>query len=359
MRQEKSGSFYNEDRKKEFLYDYAGEKDEKGNLILDESGNFVIKNQADYTRCRAVLRRIAVFEFRYGKDFCELQNGVDKDFLNSIYSELFSNLSEYTSKVYHIILRKYVMWCHDKNYISSVQCYDHPFYISRITGWKTRTSDDFRSMRTKKQIECLQENIEESQNENYIFKSENEFFEYVEELFGSTEYIMDAAICCLLYYGFEMKDIRTIKRTDVNDRTHTVCGVKIENTDAFKLIKKAKHASSYVALCDTLTVNRCYVDGPYLIRSHRIESVDNPISMTYMWKLLDREEKAAKRDRVSLKYRGIRIKPVLISKLRVFYKAVSDKEEYGLDYVLEKFRTRQYKPLKYREFQSMLLKCGE
>lgn len=90
---------------------------------------------------------------------------------------------------------------------------------------------------------------------------------------------MTGAIMCLLYYGFQSEEIRVIKRKDVDVDTRTVCGKYIDHDIAWSIICKAKNTTTYLKNHARGQLGKLEMnlgDGPYLIRTSRDSSNDNP-----------------------------------------------------------------------------------
>ena len=73
-------------------------------------------------------------------------------------------------------------------------------------------------------------------NANRVFGSEESFVSFVDKIFSDDEHIMDAAVVCLLYYGFDADEIVQIKITDVDKDKQEILGKKIDNNHVFEII---------------------------------------------------------------------------------------------------------------------------
>lgn len=358
----RSMGFYNSEIKIRFLLDDTCEKALDGSFVQDETGEYVISRKARYNKVRAVLGRLSDFERKYQKDFYELETDNDEEFLSDIHLKWISSVNVAYGKEIYAILRKYISWCRHEGIITTRQYRQHPFFETRRCGWSWK-DDDWESgsisVRVSNELEYTKNNFStEDMLNDYIFASESEFFQYVDTVYGDAPNIMIAATLCLLYYGFCNEDIRLIKRVEVNESDHMVRKTAIINNVAWQLICKAKWASGYVKNYTDRTSETRYVDGPYLIRTNIARSETEPVAIGFFRKLHQKEKSVIDKLPLSSKYKNIFVSPNDVRNLREFYRIMAEEQEYGSDYVVERFRQRQYKTsLDYRRYQVMRIKA--
>jgi hypothetical protein len=347
----KNNDYYNKERKVKFIELYASKKNELGDTITDTW---------KLRRVETVFRKLSVFEYRYDKDFCELKPVEDENFTKDIYREWLGNLTSQTSRNWTSVLRAYIEWCQEERIITPRAYAEHPFYSKyrtreeRIEGCSLRSAKAVRTIKT-----ILEDDIEPDAKNDFVFSNENDFFDYVKELFDTEDgqYIMYAVICCLLYYGFSHEEIPEIKRIEVDEQKKTVRRVLITNDKAFEMICKAKHADQYTVTGTSRTIKYSFPDTAYLLRTRK--TLDK-VNASYIRKLLDYEDKAAKDLPTSSKYKNIRIKGSTISKLATFYQMRNEEESLGSNVVKSKIENKEYKePISYQTYWLMLAKAKQ
>ena len=358
MRQ--SAEYYNEELKTRFILDKMCEKDSNGDPAKDSAGEYIIlaKSKNRYNKVRSIFHKLAAFEQKYEKDFYEIESDKDEEFINDLFSRWISELNENYSIFVLSIFKQYIMWCRDEGLLSTQRYYQHPFFDMEMSGWKKKdTSSTFRSERVKNQLEAIANKSTDELAENYVFPSEDDFFTYVVSVFSEEGAIMTGAIMCLLYYGFQSEEIRVIKRKDVDVDTRTVCGKYIDHDIAWSIICKAKNTTTYLPNHAKGQLGKLEMnlgDGPYLIRTSRESSNDNPVPIGYFKDLYRREKKIVEGLPPTSNYKNILVKTSTIKNLREFYEIMSEEHEYGIEYVAEKFRQNQYDtPLTFRKYQIM------
>lgn len=358
----RSTGFYNEDIKTKFLLDETCEKASDGSLARDETGEYVISNRGRYNKIRATFNKLGEYERKYQKDFYEITLDEDEDFLSDVYLKLLSNANASYERAIYAILREYILWCRNNNIITTKQYFQHPFYevFKYNWGWrKDSWGNGSSSVRIERQLEYVKKDFsDEDMLNNYIFPSEDEFFQYVSAVYGGTENIMIAAILCLLYYGFPKEEIRFMKRVEVIEDSRIIRRVLIDNDVAWALIYKAKWADGYNKKYTDRVAETRYADGPYLIRTNMKSSETEPVGAGFFKKLYQKEESVVSNLPASSIYKNVLVSPNDIISLRVFYKIMSDEQECGTDYVVEKFRQKKYNTaLDYRKYQIMRIKA--
>lgn len=357
-----SNDYYNKERKEEFIVDTMIQKDDSGEPLIGPDGEYVVLNKRQYTVARASFNKLAVFEKEFDKDFCELKRGIDENFISSLYNKWLSNLSDIYSIAVHTVLRNYVVWCYNNDIITRVQYFRHPFYEKTIMKWNYNDNKRAQSasLRVKNQIDYISDNKSDRDLGNYIFHSEDEFFDYIDTLFGNPQNIMYAAACSLLYYGFSNDEIRYIRKDEVDEILFTVQNVKIDNDIAWKLICAAKHTDSYILEYESGEKTVFLTDTPYLIRGRPADSEGEPISKAFIKRIYSREKEMVNSLPIQSGYKNILIKVSLIKKLRAFYQMMREEQEYGIDYVMDKILNEEYcTPIKYREYQIMRARIGK
>lgn len=343
--------YYNKERKEEFIEYHSSKKAETDEPVYDKW---------KYDRIKTVFRKISIFEYRYNKDFCELRPFVDNDFTTDVYREWLSNLTSQTSRNWMSILRAYLKWCRDQGFIDARAYEEHPFFEKyqkkddKIEGCSLRSAKAIRSIKSR-----LDDDSEPNVDNDFVFLNENEFFDYIQELFVKEDgrYLMYAVLCCLLYYGFSHKEIPEIKRLEVDEQKRKVRDVIITNDIAFKIICEAKHAESYVVTGAFRAIKYEYPDTQYLLRTRK---TPDKINASFIRKILDYEDKAAKELPAMSKYKNIRIKGSTISKLSTFYQMRNDEMIFGSEIVKDKIKNKAYQePISYQTYWLMLAKAKE
>lgn len=360
--------FYNTERKQAFIVSYATKKDELGNPIVDpENATSYIYNHSYFVKTRAIFNKLGQIESHYNKDFCEINPETDQDMIQDIYLNCFINRSDCGSRFDNAILRSYLSWSYNSGYISADTYQFHPFLKKFKTNFKRNGSDkdtktlDIRGERINKTINTIKDVDCESVVElDYVFRTPDDFFSYIKELFSSDVFAMQAAACCLLYYGFKSDEIFTIKRIDVVDEDQSVCQQYIDNPIAFDLILRAKHITTFKTGGTKKRQEQTYNDSIYLLRSNRKNEVDIPVNSQFFFKIYKKEEDAAELLPITSPYKNIRIKLNTIKKLQGFHCILKDSEEYGESYVATKFKNNEYRyGLDYQTYLLMLAKSNK
>ena len=353
--------FYNEKQKWEFINSYATEKDEAGNPLVDSSGCYVYKTNA-FKRSRSIFNKLGRVESVYNKDFSDIQSETDKKMIDDIYLICFSNITATAGRSALCILKAYLLWCRDNDYITTKQYNENPFRrtisddYEQIRSGQIKTTTT-RSERIKKTIETI--NNANDIDSDYIFKTEDEFFSYINELFSPDAFIMEAAVCCLLYYGYTYEEIVNVKRYEVDDEAHLVGDTEIENDAAFNLILRAKYATVFHTTGDYKRKACRYCEGRYLIRSHMKRSEDRPLGLASISIFSRYVERAAGELPIGHKYKDIRVRSATIRKLKMFYSALKDGEQYGTNYAVTKLKNKEYGTLDYGTYLVMLAKINK
>lgn len=348
----KDSGYYNEERKEEFLVDNYVEKDDEGKPRTDSVGEYVVSNKRKYGVARNAFRKLADFEEKFGKDFCELERIRDDDFISSIYNKWLSNISENYSLTIHTELRSYVSWCYRKNIITRKQYLMHPFYEKRTALWDYEGGQSrSNSIRIKTQLDCISDSNEDLDRSNYVFPSENELFDYIKTIFADSKNTMYAAVFCLLYYGFASDEIIHIRKDEVDDARSTVRNTVIDNGTAWQMIYKAKYATEFIT---NNGKHLFYVETPYLIRIFQNISETGTVSINFIKRIFLIEKEAVEELPSGSQYKNVFIKIPLLKTLRVFYQIVQEEKEYGANYVMKKFRNGEYDTaIKYRQYRIM------
>ena len=356
--------FYNAEQKQAFIISYATKKDENGNPLVDpKNSSDYIYTHDHYIKSRAIFNKIGEIETRYNKDFCDIVLGTDQKMIDDIYLKCFVGKVEYTNRISTSVLRKYLAWCYDNGYISLNNYRKHPFYKTITSDVHRCPKNHFKSteingVRGKNTVNAVKN--ADFRNIDYVFKREDNFFEYIRELFFGEAFVMQAACCCLLYYGFENEKILNIKRDEVIEKNHSVCQRIIDNPVAFELILRAKYASFFVTKKEGKDVKRCYSDTSYLLRSANKSKGDAPVSAPFFHRVYAKEDEAAKLLPDDSKYKEIRVKLNTIKKLRTFHRIVKDAEQYGEDYVITNIKNGEYgNDIDYTTYLTMLARSDE
>ncbi len=360
--------FYNTERKQAFIVSYATKKDEFGNPIVDpEDVTGYIYNHNYFVKTRAIFNKLGQIESHYDKDFSEINPETDQDMIQDIYLNCFINRSDCGSRFDNAILRNYLSWSYNNGYISADTYQFHPFLKKYKTNFKRNGSDkdtktlDLRGERINNTIDTIKDiDCESVVERDYVFRTPNDFFSYIKELFASDVFAMQAAACCLLYYGFKSDEIFTIKRIDVVDKEQSVCQQYIDNPIAFDLILRAKHITTFTTGGNKKRQEQSYNDSIYLLRSNRKNEVDIPVNSQFFFKIYGKEDDAAELLPMTSPYKNIRIKLNTIKKLRGFHCILKDSEEYGESYVATKFKNNEYRyGFDYQTYLLMLAKSNK
>ena len=324
--------FYNKDRKLLFVEEYSKQgKTEQA-----------IKTRAN--NCYSVFGNVCSIENKYNKDLCEfLYGGPETD---DLYLTWFNNISCGRATIYTTMIRAYVKWCYENNYINAKTYSEHGliFECRKRPNNEKNVTNAIKIKQMK-----LAENNEVSTE--FIFENEEAFLKYIQELFRDEKYVMTAAVAVLLYYQFDFNTIRDILKTDVDEERHTVLNTPIENEDAFKIIYKAKVATEYTTFVDYVTRSasgftrvETYMDCPYLLRttSRGIKNPTGKISASYACRFVSFEKEAMKTLPADSLYKGILIRSNTISKLKTFHRIREDEMKFGLKYVEEAIKDNRY-----------------
>lgn len=353
--------FYNEDRKMKFILNESAKKDSEGNFIKDSSGEYVWLAKGKYSKYSSVLHKLAVFEQKYNKDFCDIEAIKDENFIADIYAKWFTTIGTTYAKDSYTILRKYILWCRDQDIITPKQCVSHPFYQMWANGWiRSESLADARSVRVKNtKAYGVSHLSHDDVSASCIFPAENDFFRYIETVFEDAENIMVAASLCLLYYEFTTKEVRLIKRKEVDEDSRTVQGVYIGNDVAWRIICEAKHATTYTFPQRYRIITSYYADGPYLIRTNQKKCETDPVTVGFMVQLYSKEQPFIDRLPKESEYKNLLVLPTDVQRLRVFYRILQDEQEHGERYVIDKFNNNEYgTKIIYRDYETMRIKMN-
>ena len=346
------GYYYNGSQKAEFLISYIAVKDDFGNPVKDEFGDYVFP-KSKFERSRSVLHKLKKYEDMCDKDFCYWDSIAEENIIDMMYGEWFNNVSNFTSRMDHAVLKAYISWCRQNEIITPLQSEDHPFMSWCQENYSMRGElYDAAAIRSSRVNNGIEHGV--NPKSDYIFATENEFFDYISTIFEDDKYVMYATICCLIYYGFSSEEAMLIRRDDVDEYNKTVCGRLIDNDTAFDIICRAKHADKYVVQTRNRLINKQYANGPYLIRTDRKDSMVNPVPLTFAMKLPTYQRRAEEELPPDSKYNGIQVKLTTIRKLRTFYIAAKDQRRYGIDYTASKFKNGDYgSTLEYLDYRMM------
>lgn len=357
MAKSKGFTFYNQNRKLEFINSYATEKDDLGNPLVDNTGSYVYKTVL-FRYARAAFNKLGKIESAYNKDLSDIQVKTDQEMIKDIYLICFSNVIACTGRITMAIYRAYLSWCLDNNYITTKQYGKNPFSQIASDEFDKITMSKSRSERVRGTLRAI--NDVDEIDSDHVFKTEEEFFSYVAELFEPDTFTMQAAAYCLLYYGFSYYEIVDIKREEIDDAAHTVRNILIDNDTAFDLILRAKYATVFHTFSERRTSQTCYYcDGRYLIRSSKKKTADTPLAISTITTIPQYLEKAANELPIGHKYKKIRVQLSTVRKLKMFYAALNDREQYGEDRILEKLKNKEYGTLNLEMYHVMLAKLAK
>jgi hypothetical protein len=334
-----SQQLYNAEQKNLFIEDY-----------IVTTGKSKQCNEIE-KRKRAVkfLRGVSSFEYQHNKDFCTFKIGSEE--MRSVYVGWLNNCSESTVRIAISILRQYVKWCYKKEIIDYATYASHAL-ISKNSELYIK-SDTEMSIPTKITSPVfLAQNISAMENESsvgddFVFKTENGYFNYLNVLFEDDKYTMPAAVMTLFYYGFSIEEIRSLYRRDVDSSERRIQNVIIENETAMKLIERAKNLDSYVIIKeDGYKRTEYFMDSTRLIRNTSrgcgMVSEDQKIPKEYCHKMRQYQLMASKKLPRNSKYKNVFIKMPTVQKLRDFYKIYRDEQELGIEEVRRRFNNGTY-----------------
>ena len=341
-------NLYNADRKLSFIDHYS-------KFGKTESANA-------YRRkfCLNIFGRLAPVEKRHNKDFCEFarkDSGMDE--FDELYIGWLNTLSTQRAANITSILRAYIKWCYENNYISFREYVAHEF--ASTYGRVPRRTDSPAPI-IARQLQAAKKG-EARQSKDFVFENEGAFINYVRALFKDDRYIMIATLVILLYYQFDFETARGILKSEVDIKNRKVRDTVIDNSDAFSIICDAANATEYKTFVEynsDVSFERIetYVDSPYLLRNAARGASDpdpdGKISPYFMSKLVRREKEAAECLPKDSPYNGILIKSYTISKLKVLFEIKKDEDEYGQAYVKNKLEAGEYDtPWDYRSYRLM------
>ena len=313
---------YNYNRKVEFIDFYVGQGE-------TDSAK---KSRAD--AALSVFRHIGPIEKRYDKDFCEFS--LDSQEMDDVYLLWFNKLCAGSQRRLVAVMKSYVLWCYENQFISAREYKSHGIMIKRASLKKNvfETCSEI----TVKQIEAIQK--KNKYESDFIFEDEESFMNYVQNLFYSGRYTMTATVVVLLYYQFSFDSIRNLLKTDVNKESHSVKTVVINNDYAFSVIWNSVISTGYETIVNLgdKQISRMveYVDSPYLVRSIvKGDMVQDQISVHYAHKLISIEKEASAFLPDDSSYKDIYIRSSVIQKLKSFHQMRKDQLYYGTDYVIK------------------------
>lgn len=325
---------YNHDRKAAFIEFYInGGRDE---------------GAAKYRRRDAVtaLNKVSIVETKYNKDFCEFKSGSSE--INDLCVLWLNNLADSRRVRMTSILRAYLKWCYQNDYIDAEQYYSHDM---TNTMYRKSSKNDVWSSMLIKQMEIASENETNSLDADFIFEDKESFIEYVSTVFGHERYTMPAALMILLYYQFESTAITKILKSEVDEDRHTVKDVYIDDEVAFNIICRAKAIESYNTTFERKNKIyyriEYYVDSPYLLRNtsrgrRKEQESDQQVPYSFVKKIMGVERKANEELPEDSPYKNVIIKGATISKLKLFHEMRADEKKYGLEFVKENITDGKY-----------------
>lgn len=329
----KNKGFYNEAVKNQFLAYYVNDGIE--NPDSSESARTV---DGRTRKAASLFNTLSPYEKAANKDVLFF-NPVE---CLELIKDRFAHLSYNSNKQHLHILRIYYEWGAGVGLISVNDLLTNPFMMNRGRGTGTRNN----------MIDSVAESIDSrkvTDSVNFIFKTPDDFFEWIELFFGDSErWVMTGAICVLTYYGFNREQTRSILRSDVDTANKIVCGVKIENEIAFRMIQSAMNADSILVECSDGKNKRYYYnESKYLIRrtglGNKPSEQDGRVPLSKFAQLVSEEQKASERLTAEYsKYKQIRISEKTIFLLQCFHKALVDESEFGYEYVKEKIGAGAY-----------------
>lgn len=325
---------YNHDRKAAFMEFYInGGRD---------------KSAAKYRQRDAAtaLNKVAIVETKYNKDFCDFKSGSAE--MSDLCLLWLNNLADPRRVRMTSILRAYLKWCYQNDYINAEQYYGHD-----MTGTVSRSSNksDVWSSMLVKQMEVASENETNSLDSDFIFENKEEFVKYVSTVLGHEKYTMPAALMILLYYQFESAIVTKILKSEVNTKDHTVRNIYIDNEVAFDIIHRAKIIDSYSTTFERNNKNyeriEYYADSPYLLRNtsrgrKKEQETDQQVPYSFVKKIMEVERNANKELPEDSPYKNVIIKGATISKLKLFHEMRADEKKYGLEFVKENITDGKY-----------------
>lgn len=317
---------YNRDRKAEFINFYVGQ---------GETGK---TQKSRENTVLSVFRHTGPIEKRYNKDFCEFSLGSPE--MDDVYLLWFNSLCSGTQRRLAAVMKSYVLWCYENQYINARTYKNHGVMVNRTSPKKNAFGT--KSEITAKQVEAIQKN--DKYESDFIFEDEESFMNYVQNLFYGGRYAMTATVVILLYYQFDFDSIRDLLKTDVNKEDHSVKTVIIDNDFAFRTIWNSVISTGYEAIVnlgDKQTTRIVeYVDSPYLVRNVvRRNMVQDQISVHYAHKLISFEKEASMLLPNNSPYKDIYIRSSVIRKLKSFHQMRLDQLTYGSDYVISHMKS--------------------
>lgn len=304
-----SEAYFCSDRKTEFLNETLVNKDETQ----------LLSPRSRYHRTRTVFLLIAPIEAKLEKDISEF----NKADVKKLYAECMSKYSDTTIRDRISLIKDYIKWCSVKGYISILDIARHP--LMSATDVVYDSGSVTKSKRIIDQCDAIENNGDNF--ENFIFRTKDGLFDYLETVLIDSASLMQKACVYLMYYGFKGHEIQSIKMSEVDDRNHTVRGVLIDDNVAFKAILDAKYAKE----CEIddgqiyQKVYRYYNTG-YLIKSFM---KDSKVSDDYIKRIKKTIEMKVDKLPDGSKYRGVYITPSWLFKQHEFHRFLSDHPEYA------------------------------
>ena len=329
-----TSKFYNPERKEEFIGHYLNQNE-------NVETNYLKKSQ-----CNSSFSKARDAEQKFEKDLCEFDDDENKYFI----ANYLTLIKDSTSRVYVMVYKAYLKWCAQQGYITEGNLNNNYLF-----NYNRRKLKEINSEKDKSSGNKL--------NANRVFGSEESFVSFVDKIFSDDEHIMDAAVVCLLYCGFDADEIVQIKITDVDKDKQEISGKKIDNNHAFEIICRAIPDTVFVSTAaNGKQIYKTYIRNQYLIRrlmkseNSMAIKINEPMSISYVNSIFYFVKKRIENS----EYKNFDISIGKVSKLKFFFEMLDVYNEKGESYLinhyqeyLEKYGNNKKKTLTLNEFLIM------
>ena len=329
-----TSKFYNPERKEKFIGHYLNQNE-------NVETNYLKKSQ-----CNSSFSKARDAEQKFEKDLCEFDDDENKYFI----ANYLTLIKDSTSRVYVMVYKAYLKWCAQQGYITEDNLNNNYLF-----NYNRRKLKEINSEKDKSSGNKL--------NANRVFGSEESFVSFVDKIFSDDEHIMDAAVICLLYCGFDADEIVQIKITDVDKDKQEISGKKIDNNHAFEIICRAIPDTVFVSTAaNGKQIYKTYIRNQYLIRrlmkseNSMAIKINEPMSISYVNSIFYFVKKRIENS----EYKNFDISIGKVSKLKFFFEMLDVYNEKGENYLinhyqeyLEKYGNNKKKTLTLNEFLIM------
>ena len=349
--------FYNKKRKIEFIDHCIEERIQKEGIADGRiCGNKKVESEIKYTVCR-VMNSIAEYERKFDKDFTDFGPNEMKYVIANYVS--VSITASHQRKIM-AILRKYLKYCTISSIITTKQYRSHPITFDiQLNEYSDKAL--LNQIKNANELQII------SPSDCFIFRTEEQFFDYVETMFEKDRFYAAGALASLFYYGFPIGVIVNLLKSDVNESKRTVKDVTIDNDVAFKMIIRARDIDSYEYYrSDSTEIVRLTVkDGPHLVRATGRGKEggfsDDTISIAQGSRLRLMEDMAADELPAGSPYKNVRIRGNMILNLRSFHKLNEIEEIFGPDEVKGELKneSHEYPDMNYNKYRRMKLRSRD